>query len=148
MRYLISGGSALSEKVQKDLHGLGFTVLEGYGLTESSPVLTVARPGNKLLRGSVGKPLPGVEVKIGLKPDSKSVQKATEAGFEVLSAAEVQAVVDGFTAANSAATTDRIGLGISNAQTTLQDMKDLANLDGVSNLFTLQGKSVEAAASA
>ena len=49
MRYLISGGSALSEKVQKDLHGLGFTVLEGYGLTESSPVLTVARPGNKLL---------------------------------------------------------------------------------------------------
>jgi long-chain acyl-CoA synthetase len=64
MRYLISGGSALSEKVQKDLHGLGFTVLEGYGLTESSPVLTVARPGNKLLRGSVGKPLPGVEVKI------------------------------------------------------------------------------------
>ncbi|MCD9187732.1 MAG: AMP-binding protein [Pyrinomonadaceae bacterium] len=64
MRYLISGGSALSEKVQKDLHGLGFNVLEGYGLTESSPVLTVARPGNKLLRGSVGKPLPGVEVKI------------------------------------------------------------------------------------
>jgi len=64
MRYLISGGSALSEKVQKDLHGLGFTVLEGYGLTESSPVLTVARPGNKLLKGSVGKPLPGVEVKI------------------------------------------------------------------------------------
>jgi len=48
MRYLISGGSALSEKVQKDLHGLGFTVLEGYGLTESSPVLTVARPGNNL----------------------------------------------------------------------------------------------------
>lgn len=63
---------------------------------------------------------------------------------KVLSAAEVQAVVDGFTAANSAVTTDRIGLGISNAQTTLQDMKDLANLDGVSNLFTLQGKSVEA----
>jgi long-chain acyl-CoA synthetase len=64
MRYLISGGSALSEKVQKDLHGLGFTVLEGYGLTESSPVLTVTRPGNKLLKGSVGKPLPGVEVRI------------------------------------------------------------------------------------
>ncbi|QQS41521.1 MAG: AMP-binding protein [Acidobacteriota bacterium] len=64
MRYLVSGGSALSEKVQKDLHGLGFTILEGYGLTESSPVLTVARPQNELLRGSVGKPLPGVEIKI------------------------------------------------------------------------------------
>ena len=57
MRYLISGGSALSEKVQKDLHGLGFNVLEGYGLTESSPVLTVTRP-DKMLKGSVGKPLP------------------------------------------------------------------------------------------
>jgi long-chain acyl-CoA synthetase len=44
-------------KVQKDLHGLGFTVLEGYGLTESAPVLTVTRPQNKLNRGSVGKPL-------------------------------------------------------------------------------------------
>ncbi len=83
MRYLISGGSALSEKVQKDLHGLGFTVLEGYGLTESSPVLTVARPGNKLLRGSVGKPLPGVEVKID-KPDENGVGEVLARGQNVM----------------------------------------------------------------
>ncbi len=83
MRYLISGGSALSEKVQKDLHGLGFTVLEGYGLTESSPVLTVARPGNKLLRGSVGKPLPGVEVKIE-SPDEKGVGEVLARGQNVM----------------------------------------------------------------
>ncbi len=83
MRYLISGGSALSEKVQKDLHGLGFTVLEGYGLTESSPVLTVARPGNKLLRGSVGKPLPGVEVKID-KPDEYGVGEVLARGQNVM----------------------------------------------------------------
>ena len=83
MRYLISGGSALSEKVQKDLHGLGFTVLEGYGLTESSPVLTVARPGNKLLRGSVGKPLPGVEVKIA-EPDEKGVGEVLARGQNVM----------------------------------------------------------------
>ncbi len=83
MRYLISGGSALSEKVQKDLHGLGFTVLEGYGLTESSPVLTVARPGNKLLRGSVGKPLPGVEVKIEL-PDENGVGEVFARGQNVM----------------------------------------------------------------
>ncbi len=83
MRYLISGGSALSEKVQKDLHGLGFTVLEGYGLTESSPVLTVARPGNKLLRGSVGKPLPGVEVKIA-NPDSNGVGEVLARGQNVM----------------------------------------------------------------
>ncbi|MFN2500768.1 MAG: AMP-binding protein [Pyrinomonadaceae bacterium] len=83
MRYLISGGSALSEKVQKDLHGLGFTVLEGYGLTESSPVLTVARPGNKLLRGSVGKPLPGVEVKIA-DADENGVGEVLARGQNVM----------------------------------------------------------------
>jgi long-chain acyl-CoA synthetase len=83
MRYLISGGSALSEKVQKDLHGLGFTVLEGYGLTESSPVLTVARPSNKLLKGSVGKPLPGIEVKID-NPDENGVGEVLARGQNVM----------------------------------------------------------------
>lgn len=83
MRYLISGGSALSEKVQKDLHGLGFTILEGYGLTESSPVLTVARPGNKLLAGSVGKPLPGVEIKID-DPDENGVGEILARGQNVM----------------------------------------------------------------
>lgn len=83
MRYLISGGSALSEKVQKDLHGLGFTVLEGYGLTESSPVLTVARPGNKLLKGSVGKPLPGVEIKID-NPDENGVGEVLARGQNIM----------------------------------------------------------------
>jgi long-chain acyl-CoA synthetase len=83
MRYLISGGSALSEKVQRDLHGLGFTILEGYGLTESSPVLTVARPGNKLLKGSVGKPLPGVEIKID-SPDENGVGEILARGQNVM----------------------------------------------------------------
>jgi long-chain acyl-CoA synthetase len=63
IRYLISGGSALNEKIKRDMHGLGFTILEGYGLTEASPVLTVTRPQNALNASSVGKPLPGVEVR-------------------------------------------------------------------------------------
>ena len=83
MRYLISGGSALSAKVQKDLHGLGFTILEGYGLTESSPVLTVARPQNKLMKGSVGKALPGVEVKIN-EPDETGVGEVWARGQNVM----------------------------------------------------------------
>ncbi|MDH3529032.1 MAG: AMP-binding protein, partial [Acidobacteriota bacterium] len=83
MRYLISGGSALSEKVQKDLHGLGFNVLEGYGLTESSPVLTVTRPENSLIKGSVGKPLPGVEVKIN-NPDNNGVGEVYARGQNVM----------------------------------------------------------------
>src|SRR5204863_1956154 len=68
IRYFISGGSALNDKVQRDFQGLGFTILEGYGLTEASPVLTVTRPENRLLAGTVGRPLPGVQVQIN-EPD-------------------------------------------------------------------------------
>jgi long-chain acyl-CoA synthetase len=64
LRYVISGGSALSPAIKRDLHGLGFTVLEGYGLTEASPVLTVARPGDRFVAGGVGRALPGVELRI------------------------------------------------------------------------------------
>jgi len=64
VRYFISGGSALNEKVQRDFQGLGFTILEGYGLTEASPVLTVTRPENRMLAGTVGRPLPGVQIDI------------------------------------------------------------------------------------
>src|SRR6201988_870938 len=83
IRYFISGGSALSEKIQRDFHGLGFTILEGYGLTEASPVLTVPRPENRMLTGTVGKPLPGVEVKI-VEPDSSGVGEVIARGPNVM----------------------------------------------------------------
>jgi len=83
IRYFISGGSALSEKIQRDFHGLGFTILEGYGLTEASPVLTVTRPENRLLTGTVGKPLPGVEVRIA-DPDASGVGEVIARGPNVM----------------------------------------------------------------
>ncbi len=83
IRYFISGGSALGEKVQKDFQGLGFTILEGYGLTEASPVLTVTRPENRMLAGTVGKPLPGVEVKIA-DPDPSGVGQVIARGPNVM----------------------------------------------------------------
>lgn len=83
IRYFISGGSALSEKVQKDFQGLGFTILEGYGLTEASPVLTVTRPENGMLTGSVGKPLPRVEVRIA-EPDASGVGEVIARGPNVM----------------------------------------------------------------
>ena len=83
IRYFISGGSALSEKIQRDFHGLGFTILEGYGLTEASPVLTVTRPENSMLTGTVGKPLPGVEVRIS-DPDSTGVGEVIARGPNVM----------------------------------------------------------------
>ncbi|HJP95296.1 MAG TPA: AMP-binding protein, partial [Pyrinomonadaceae bacterium] len=83
IRYFISGGSALSEKIQRDFHGLGFTILEGYGLTEASPVLTVTRPEDRMLTGTVGKPLPGVEVRIS-DPDSTGVGEVIARGPNVM----------------------------------------------------------------
>src|SRR6185295_3303254 len=83
IRYFISGGSALSETIQKDFQGLGFTILEGYGLTEASPVLTVTRPENRMLTGSVGRPLPGVEVKIA-NPDASGVGEVIARGPNVM----------------------------------------------------------------
>jgi long-chain acyl-CoA synthetase len=83
IRYFISGGSALSESIQKDFQGLGFTILEGYGLTEASPVLTVTRPENRMLTGSVGRPLPGVEVKID-DPDANGVGEVIARGPNVM----------------------------------------------------------------
>ena len=83
IRYFISGGSALPENIQKDFQGLGFTILEGYGLTEASPVLTVTRPENRMLTGSVGRPLPGVEVQIA-DPDPSGVGEVIARGPNVM----------------------------------------------------------------
>jgi long-chain acyl-CoA synthetase len=83
IRYFISGGSALNEKVQRDFQGLGFTILEGYGLTEASPVLTVTRPENRMLAGTVGKSLPGVEIRIA-EPDTGGVGEVIARGPNVM----------------------------------------------------------------
>ena len=59
----ISGGAALSDEVCEFFMAAGFYVLEGYGLTESSPVVTVNLKESMEI-GTIGKPLPDVEVKI------------------------------------------------------------------------------------
>jgi long-chain acyl-CoA synthetase len=64
IRYLISGGASLPVHIMETFHGLGFELLEGYGLTEAAPVLTCARPGRPMRLGTVGEPLPGVEIAI------------------------------------------------------------------------------------
>jgi long-chain acyl-CoA synthetase len=62
-RFFASGGAKLDPSVMKDLEALGFTVLEGYGLTETSPVLTF-NPVSRRKPGSAGKPLPSVTIRI------------------------------------------------------------------------------------
>ena len=68
LKLAVSGGAALPPRVAQFFNDLGIKLLEGYGLTESAPVLSVARPDEPLLGGSVGKPLGGVEVRIETAP--------------------------------------------------------------------------------
>lgn len=62
-RFFVSGGAPLSPFIIWWFDVLGINVLQGYGLTEASPVVSVNTPLENRI-GSVGKPLPGVEVKI------------------------------------------------------------------------------------
>ena len=83
LRLLISGGSALSPDIMKAFLGLGFKLFEGYGMTEASPVLTTQRPGEKTVIGSVGRALPGVDVKIA-SPDERGVGEVIAKGPNVM----------------------------------------------------------------
>ena len=66
LRYALSGGAALPADISKIFIGLGLPILQGYGLTETSPIATANRPENNI-PASVGQPIPGVEVRIGDK---------------------------------------------------------------------------------
>jgi long-chain acyl-CoA synthetase len=64
MRLAVSGGAPLPESAAKLFIGLGLNLLQGYGLTETSPVISVNEPGNNY-PSSVGRAIPGVAVKVG-----------------------------------------------------------------------------------
>lgn len=61
---LISGGGALSPNVEAFWNALGFVVVQGYGMTETTALITLNHPFH-VAHGTIGKPLPGREVKIG-----------------------------------------------------------------------------------
>jgi long-chain acyl-CoA synthetase len=77
LRVLASGGAALDPELAWKLESLGWRVAVGYGLTETSPILTLNPPDGKKLE-SAGQPIPGVEVRI----DPSAVPDESEGGGE------------------------------------------------------------------
>ncbi|MGL5376759.1 MAG: AMP-binding protein [Cetobacterium sp.] len=63
IRILVSGGAKLDQEICEDFSTFGFDMLEGYGLTETSPIISFNRPGD-IIPGTVGVTLPGVTVKL------------------------------------------------------------------------------------
>ncbi|HEY1624771.1 MAG TPA: long-chain fatty acid--CoA ligase [Streptosporangiaceae bacterium] len=63
VQYAVSGGAALNERLCHFFRGIGVTILEGYGLTETTAAATVNRP-DRVKIGTVGRPLPGVALRI------------------------------------------------------------------------------------
>lgn len=64
LRLAVSGGAALPRRVAEFFTEIGLPLLEGYGLTEAAPVISVAHPDESPVAGSVGKPLSKIEVRL------------------------------------------------------------------------------------
>lgn len=82
IRFFISGGAALDPAIIKKFDLMGFTILQGYGLTETSPILSACTLENNIF-GSVGQPLPGIEIKIN-EPNSEGIGEIIAIGPNVM----------------------------------------------------------------
>jgi len=82
LRLMVSGGARLDPVIVKDFYNWGFTLIEGYGLTETAPVVSLTRP-DRVKFGSVGQAVPGVEIRI-YRPDQDGVGEVLVRGENVM----------------------------------------------------------------
>ena len=82
LRIAVAGGAALDPEIQKAFSDLGLNVLQGYGLTESSPVIAAETLKEKRI-GAIGKKFPSVEVKID-NPDEEGVGELLARGANIM----------------------------------------------------------------
>ncbi len=83
LQIVVTGGAALNPDVQKGLQSLGLNVLQGYGLTETSPVIA-AELTNQKRSGSIGKKFPSVEVKLADVDEETGVGELLVKGDNVM----------------------------------------------------------------
>lgn len=81
-KFLVSGGAKLNTEVELLLDKLGFTIVQGYGLTETAPVVTF-NPLDKIRIGSAGKSLPNINIKID-SPDQHNIGEVIIRGPNVM----------------------------------------------------------------
>ena len=82
LRLAVAGGAAFDTETQKGFNNLGLNVLQGYGLTESSPVIAAETPKEKRI-GAIGKKFPSVQVKIE-NPDEEGVGELLAKGPSIM----------------------------------------------------------------
>jgi long-chain acyl-CoA synthetase len=108
VQYAVSGGAPLGERLGHFFRGAGITVLEGYGLTETTAPSTVNTPDLTKI-GTVGPPLPGVSIRIG--PDGEILIKGPHVlrGYWNNPAATAEAIHDGWFSTGDLGTLDADG---------------------------------------